>query len=130
MDKIKNAMLGSDILTDEIKRSLIIIGGAEDKKGGKEILKEVCSSINKENDNLVIATLATESPMEAGERYKRIFKSLGVRNIKTLDISNRNQAFLEENSNKTEDAALIFFTGGDQLRITSLIGGTPVGYAM
>lgn len=130
MDKIKNAMLGSGILVESTKRNLIIIGGAEDKKGSKEILKEVCSSINMEKDNLVIATLATEAPVEAGGKYKRIFASLGVKNIKTLDISERNHAFLQENIEIIKNANLIFFTGGDQLRITSLLGGTPVGNEM
>lgn len=130
MDKIKNAMLGSGILVENTKRNLIIIGGAEDKKGGKEILKEVCSSIDMNNDNLVIATLATESPIEAGDKYKKIFSSLGVKNIKTLDINHRKHAFLQENVEIIKNADLIFFTGGDQLRITSLIGGTPVGNEM
>ncbi len=109
------------------KRTLIIIGGAEDKKGNKEILKEVCASINKENDILLIATLATESPEEVGGNYKELFTAMGVKNINLLNIENRQQAFEEKNINLIKEARLIFFTGGDQLKITSLIGGTSVG---
>lgn len=112
------------------KRTLIIIGGAEDKKGNKEILKEVCASINKENDKLLIATLATESPEEVGSNYKSLFDALGVKNIKLLNVKNRPEAFQEENINLIKESQLIFFTGGDQLKITSLIGGTPVGEAL
>lgn len=114
----------------DIKRNLIIIGGAEDKEGNKEILKEVCSSIDKDKDKLLIATLATEEPVEAGKRYRNIFSSLGVKNISILNISERTEGFLEGNVKLIIEAGLIFFTGGDQLRITSLIGGTPVGYAI
>ncbi len=109
------------------KRTLIIIGGAEDKRGKKEILKEVCASINKENDRLLISTLATESPEEVGASYKSLFSELGVKNISLLNIVNRPESFKEENVNLIKEAQLIFFTGGDQLKITSLIGGTPVG---
>ncbi|WP_426348879.1 cyanophycinase [Alloiococcus sp. CFN-8] len=111
-------------------RTLIIIGGAEDKKGNKEILKEVCASINKENDKLLIATLATESPEEVGSIYKEIFSSMGVKNIKFLNITSRPEAFEQENINLINESKLMFFTGGDQLKITSLIGGSPVGDAL
>ena len=75
---------------------------------------------------LLVATIATEYPKEAAARYKRVFSELKVKRIKILDISERIEAFDEENVNLINKAALIFFTGGDQLRITSLIGGTPV----
>ena len=106
--------------------NLIIIGGAEDKEGKKEILKKVCNSINKNEDILLVATIATEYPQEAAAKYKRVFSELEVKKIKILDITERMQAFHEENINLINEASLIFFTGGDQLRITSLIGGTPV----
>lgn len=106
--------------------NLIIIGGAEDKEGKKEILKKVCDSINKDKDMLLIATIATEYPEEAASKYNKVFSELEVKNIKVLDIGERIQAFDEKNIKLIKEASLIFFTGGDQLRITSLIGGTPV----
>lgn len=106
--------------------NLIIIGGAEDKEGKKEILKKVCDSINKDEDMLLVATIATEYPKEAASKYKKVFSELNVKNIKILDIGERMHAFDEKNINLINEASLIFFTGGDQLRITSLIGGTPI----
>lgn len=106
--------------------NLIIIGGAEDKEGKKEILKSVCNCIDKEKDMLLVATIATEYPKEVAKKYKKVFGGLGVKNIKVLDINNRNEAFKEENFELIKESKLIFFTGGDQLRITSLIGGTPI----
>ena len=46
----------------KLNGNLIIIGGAEDKEGKKEILNKVCDCINKETDLLLIATVATEYP--------------------------------------------------------------------
>lgn len=113
-------------LEEKLKGNLIIIGGAEDKKGEKEILKEVCSKIDKENEKLVIATIATELPKEVGAEYTDIFKKLGVKNIDILDIAQRDDACRESNVALIKNASLVFFTGGDQLRITSLVGGTPL----
>lgn len=113
-------------MNNKLSGNLIIIGGAEDKEGKKEILKRVCECINKENDILLVATVATEYPKEAAKRYNVAFGELGVKNIKILDVSNREDAFKEDNLKLVNEASLIFFTGGDQLRITSLIGGSPI----
>ena len=109
-----------------LKGTLIIIGGAEDKKGEKDILKEVCSRIDRDSDELVIATLATDLPKEVGAEYKSIFERLGVRNISVLDVQDRKDSFEQHNIDMIDRAALVFFTGGDQLKITSLLGGTPL----
>ena len=56
---------------------LIIIGGAEDKKGDKIILHEVCAHIKKESQLLVIVTVATQLPIEVGNEYSNIFYNMG-----------------------------------------------------
>ena len=53
----------------KLSGNLIIIGGAEDKEGKKEILNKVCMCINKEVDTLVVATIATEYPEESSKKY-------------------------------------------------------------
>lgn len=110
----------------KLEGNLIIIGGAEDKKGEKEILKEVCSKLDRENEELVIATVATELPEEVGKEYTKIFRNLGVKKISVLDIQERDNAFEEKNIDMLKAASIVFFTGGDQLKITSLLGGTPL----
>lgn len=109
---------------------LIIIGGAEDKKGDMSILQEVCAHIEKESKFLVIATVATENPIDAGKKYTDIFHNMGIKNIRVLDVENRENASKPENIEIVEKASLIFFTGGDQLRITSILGGTPLYNSM
>ncbi len=75
---------------------------------------------------MLIATIATESPNIVIEQYKNIFSSMGIREIKELRVIEREEAFDENNISLVNEASVIFFTGGDQLRITSLIGGTPL----
>lgn len=117
-------------MTEKIKGDLIIIGGAEDKEHGKEILKKVCDSINKNKDIILVATIATEYPEETLIKYNKVFRELDVENIKGLNIQARKDSLKEENIELIKKSSLIFFTGGDQLRITSLVGGTPVNEAI
>lgn len=109
---------------------LIIIGGAEDKKGNKTVLKEVCSKIDKEKDLLLIVTVASEVPKLIGRDYLDVFRSLEIKEIKILDIRNRIESNLKKNIELIKRAKLIFFTGGDQLRITSILGGTEISEAI
>lgn len=109
-----------------LESTLIIIGGAEDKEGEKIILQEVCSKLDKENQELVIATVATEQPEGVGAQYNSIFSKMNVKNISILNVQDREDAYKKENLAIVEKASLIFFTGGDQLRITSILGGTPL----
>lgn len=106
--------------------NLIIIGGAEDKKGDKDILKEVCSRINKNTDYIVIAAMASSTPDELGTLYKGLFLGLGVNYISLLNVSKRSDCFEKNNIDMIKKASLIFFTGGDQLKISSFLGGTPL----
>lgn len=106
--------------------NLIIIGGAEDKEGSKDILKYVTSKIDKNKDLLVVATVATEFPKSAADKYRKVFEDLGVKNIEILDVSERKDGCDTKNIKLVKDASIIFFTGGDQLRITSILGGTPI----
>ena len=113
-------------MSEKISGNLIIIGGAEDKEGDKEILKRVAKYIDSENGKLVIATIATQYPEKSYEKYKNVFTKLGIKNLDKLDISLRENAFDSKNVNLVKNANLLFFTGGDQLRITSMIGGSPI----
>ena len=113
-------------MNEKISGNLIIIGGAEDKRGKKEILKKVAEYINTKEDKMLIATIATEYPEKTYDDYKNVFIKLGIKNIDKLDISKREDAFNDKNINLIKTTNLLFFTGGDQLRITSMIGGTPI----
>lgn len=102
---------------------LIIIGGAEDKNGESVILKQARQMLG-EDDILTVLTTATEKPEEVGANYYEVFRRLGIKKIQILDISTRDDAEDENNCEAIRNSQCIFMTGGDQLRITSILGGT------
>jgi len=108
------------------KGRLIIIGGHEEKQGERTILKAVAQRARGEHGRLVIVTVASQMPEELGSEYRALFKDLGVRDVDVVDIRTRDEATDEQNVQKIADAKVVFFTGGDQLRITSQIGDSPV----
>ena len=73
-----------------------------------------------------MATVATEHPDEVWEEYRGIFRQVGITSLAHLHIEQRSDAFSPEMLAVLDDAGAVFFTGGDQLRITSRIGGAPV----
>ncbi|MCX8130750.1 MAG: cyanophycinase [Clostridia bacterium] len=115
---------------DKVRGNLIIIGGAEDKYGESQILKQVVDIVGGNLANLIVLTTATEKPDEVGNEYRNVFGRLGVNQIGVLNINSREDANLDENVEKIKEATGIFFTGGDQLRITSILGGTKVNKAL
>ncbi len=108
------------------KGTLIIIGGHEDKEGDREILTEVARRADGKNGRLVVVTAATSMPEEVADEYHAVFTDLGVKQIEILDIRTREEALAEGNVQKLANASVVFFTGGDQLRITSQIGDSLV----
>lgn len=113
-------------MVENVSGNLIIIGGAEDKDGDREILRKLTDYLDKENGTLLIATIATENPEKSYSKYNSVFTKLGVKNIRRLDVNSRKDAFEIENAKLVKESDLLFFTGGDQLRITSILGGTPI----
>src|SRR5436305_2345727 len=107
--------------------TLIIIGGHEErsKDSDRTILKEVARRA-VDNEPLVILTVASTSHPELGDEYAKIFSDLGVRNPRVLPLRSREEATHPDVVKQLGDAAVVFFTGGDQLRITSQLGDTPV----
>jgi cyanophycinase len=114
----------ADQVRAEQKGTLIIIGGKEDKEGEKEILHLVAERAGA--GKLVVATVATDVPDELWQEYRELFRKLGVRRIEHLDIRTREEALSEEKARMVEDAKVLFFTGGDQLKITSQLGDSMV----
>ncbi len=108
------------------KGNLVIIGGAEDRYGESSILQEVVDIIGGEDARIGIFTTATQHPEEVGEDYRDVFLRLGVKDADILNINTRDEANSEDNVRRIMYATGFFFTGGDQLRITSILGGTRV----
>lgn len=127
----------------EIKGKLIIVGGAIDKGSFTEenfdkdtekninffekgILRRIIEEAsNKEQSRIEVVTTASKIPAIVGEEYVKAFSFLGASNCGTLDIDSREKAALPEVLERLDQADVVMFTGGDQLRLTSILGGTP-----
>jgi cyanophycinase len=105
---------------------LLVIGGAEDKEGDCRILKEFVRLARGEKARIVIMTVATDHPKEVGAEYRKLFKRLGAGDVKAVDLSNREDTESEKALEAIEEATALFFTGGDQLHITALMGATAM----
>ncbi|MFT4058083.1 MAG: cyanophycinase [Legionella sp.] len=118
------------------KAKLLIIGGAEDKGGDLpecveqdeeftryEILRELLPPSNKK---IEIITTGSEIQSEIKKEYQKVFNNMGYNNIGFLPIKKRTEARLPEYISRAENAGAIFFTGGDQFRLSTILGGTPI----
>lgn len=102
---------------------LMPIGGAEDKLDDKIILSEFVRLSG--GPNARIAIVPTASSIEtAGLRYKAIFLGLGVESAEVIYIGSREDANDDDTLSLVQDATGIFMTGGNQMRLSSIIGGT------
>jgi cyanophycinase len=108
----------------QLSGPLIAIGGHEDKEGDCAILRAIAEAMN--GGKLVIATVASHEPEGYFDTYKQAFGRLGLDNLVELYVNERAEGRKQEVLDLLKDAAGIFFTGGDQLRISSQIGDTPI----
>ena len=126
----------------KIQGKLIIIGGAVDKGSFTEtdldknasknlnffeagILKRIIDeSKYKANSRIEVITTASKIPREIGPEYVKALNYLGADNVDILNIERREQAMDQEVLKRLLAADVVMFTGGDQLRLTSILGGT------
>ncbi len=102
---------------------LMPIGGAEDKFDDKIILSTFAQLAGGKRAR--IAIVPTASSIEtAGHRYKAIFLGMGVESAEVVYIGSREDANSEQVTDHVEDATGIFLTGGNQMRLSAMIGGT------
>jgi cyanophycinase len=110
----------------EARGRLVVVGGAEDKEDDRLILKEFVRLAKGAKARVVVMTVATNKPGEVGREYKGVFRRLGVDDTEVVDVSTREDAARPAALEKIGRATALYFTGGDQLHITSLMGGTEM----
>jgi cyanophycinase len=122
------------------KGKLVIIGGSVDRGSFSEnpddlkrnlkffekgILRRITTESIKNNlSRFEIITTASSIPEEVGEEYIKAFAQLNVLNVGVLNIKTREDANSADNIERLKNADVVMFTGGDQLRLTSIFGGT------
>lgn len=104
---------------------IIPIGGAEEKEDRPDILSRYVALCGGADANIVVIPSASKL-RDTGPRYVSLFKGLGAGEVESLDFDTRRDAEEPNRLARLEDATGIFITGGNQLRITTLLGGTPV----
>ncbi len=118
---------------------LLAIGGSESKERtpkpesnqednsnfeSLQVLKRFCQELRGENPLVAVLPTASSIPEEMGQDYREVFKKLGINRIEVLDIRTRQDANNPRYLEIVERAAGFMFTGGDQLRLTAILGGT------
>jgi cyanophycinase len=121
---------GENIPEQSRRGQLVIIGGAEDREGDCTVLREFVRRAGGTKARLVIMTAATELPREVGDDYIRVFERLGVEDVRIVDTVTREDSSSSSALEAIAKATGVFFTGGDQARITSIIKGTPLDEAI
>ena len=104
---------------------VIPIGGAEERTGSMRVLRRFVKLCGGRKAKIVIIPTAS-SLDDTGDRYIEIFGKIGVAEAVSLPISERADADREEYIEQLEDATGIFITGGNQLRLSTILGGTLV----
>jgi len=104
----------------------VIIGGSEDKKGECKILREFINLAGADKARIVVMTVATDKVEEVAAEYLETFRRLGVHDVEAVDVSSREQAYSPPAVDLIRKSTGILFTGGDQLHITSLLGGSEI----
>jgi cyanophycinase len=115
---------------------LVIIGGKEnkgeqpDKENNSEniikleVLKDFISYIKKKNPVIEVITSASEEGADSFKEYRKLFKQLNITEVRHMHHNKREEALTDELTDRINQADAFFFTGGDQLKLTTLYGGT------
>lgn len=124
------------------KGRLLLIGGAEDKGENQvpiavhnkqfvhlEILKELVSAKSLD-DRIEVITTATGFPQEIRASYEKAFGKVGYTNVGFLDIQSIADSKNQEYLDRVNKASTVMFSGGDQFKIATIIGGSPIADAI
>ncbi len=104
---------------------LVPVGGAENKKGDRPILVRFARLAGGSDARIVIIPTASELD-DTGDRYAAIFEDLRAESVEVLPIQDREDAFKDGCLRILEGATGVFLTGGNQLRLSTILGGTPL----
>ena len=106
------------------KGILVLIGGAEDKKDEKVILKRIASLC--QTGKVIVVPTASEYPDALADNYYYAFRDLGIDTIHIFNIREKSDADKPENFTRLEESDVIFFTGGDQVKLVQTLNGSEL----
>ena len=103
---------------------LLVIGGAEDKYNERRILKKFLELAGGEKAEILIVPVSSDFPEFAADIYVQAFRRLGVANPRVLRATSRQDVFNADADALLDGVTGVFMTGGDQMRLVSVLGGT------
>jgi len=118
-------MCPSRVPEGETRGWIVPIGGAENKENDRRILERFVNVSGGSHADIVVIPTASRMH-ETGPRYEQIFREIGAERVTVMDFDTRRDCQEPNRLQRLEEATGIFFTGGNQLRLTALLGGTPV----
>jgi cyanophycinase len=104
---------------------IVPIGGAENKENDRHILERFVRVSGGEAADIVVIPTASRLH-ETGPRYQKLFREIGAARVDVMDFDTRRDCHESNRLERLEQATGVFFTGGNQLRLSTLLGGTPV----
>jgi cyanophycinase len=118
-------------IVEGTKRGWIIpIGGAEEKENSPEILRRFVDLCATYGDADIVIIPTASQMADTGARYERIFGELGVKNVTAMDFDTRRDCEESGRLERLKSATGVFFTGGNQLRLSTILGGTSVAKSL
>ena len=118
-------MCPSRIPDGEERGWIVPIGGAEQKLSDPKILKRFVELCGGADADIVVIPTASQLA-ETGGRYEQVFSELGAGRVTAMDFDTRRDADEANRIGRLQQATGIFFTGGNQLRLSTMLGGTPI----
>ncbi|HQW08233.1 MAG TPA: cyanophycinase [Steroidobacteraceae bacterium] len=115
----------SKVPEGETRGWIVAIGGAENKENDRRILARFVEVSGGGDADIVVIPTASRLH-ETGPRYEQLFRELGAARVSVMDFDTRRDCHEAGRLQRLEEASGVFFTGGNQLRLTTLLGGTPV----
>jgi cyanophycinase len=109
---------------------LMIIGGAEDKLRRPTILTDFVATAGGPDARIVVIPTASSLGQEVVEVYDALFRRLGAGEVTACRPESREEAHDPDLVKKVDEATGVFMTGGNQLKLSAVISGTPVGDAV
>lgn len=109
---------------EEIGSDILIIGGAEDKLNERHILRKFVDLSGGKDASILIVPVPSDFPEVAATVYKNIFTNLGVKDSSVLHATSRREIMKINSDTILDGITGIFLTGGDQMKLSSILGGT------
>ena len=111
---------------EAVERGWIIpVGGAEERIGDPTILRRFVRFSGEKEANIVIIPTASQLD-DTGSNYEKLFKELGAKEATSLPYKQRSDTDRSDWLKVLSQASGVWFTGGNQLRLSTILGGTEV----